>query len=98
MITQSCVDIWYAESGKDQQLDDLPAWSSPNSSCAAQFDQTGGYGEMTVIGKSVECDVVDDGNGNPYVFHRTDYCPPSCQNNMSSPECMACQTGGIRNV
>jgi hypothetical protein len=94
VITQACVDTWYAEAGKAQSLDDLPSWSSPNSSCAAKFDQSGGYGEMSVIGKSAECDVVDDGMGNPYVFHRTDYCPPSCQNNMSSPECMNCQTGG----
>jgi hypothetical protein len=94
MIMQSCVDVWYAEVGKDQALDDLPSWSSPNTECAAKFDSSGGYGEMTVIGKSAECDVVDDGHGNPYVFHRTDYCPPSCQNDTTSPECKSCQTGG----
>jgi hypothetical protein len=47
-----------------------------------------------VIGKSVECDVVDDGAGNPYVFHRTDYCPPSCQDTPDEPGCRECQTGG----
>jgi hypothetical protein len=76
-ITQSCLDVWYPQAGVDQKLPDLPAWSSNESACAAKFDQSGGYGEMSVIGKSIECDAVDDGMGHPYVFYRTDYCPPT---------------------
>jgi hypothetical protein len=76
------------------QLPDIPAWSSPETECAAKFVATGGYGEMSVIGKSIECDVVDDGKGNPYVFSRTDYCPPSCQSTPELEECMHCSTGG----
>jgi hypothetical protein len=47
-----------------------------------------------VLGQSIECDAVDDGEGHPYVFHRTDYCPPSCQGTPDTPECQACATGG----
>ena len=94
VIAQSCVDTWYPDAGTTQMLPDLPSWSSPDTACAAKFVQSGGYGEMSVIGKSAECDVVDDGHGNPYVFHRIDYCPPSCQQNPSAPECQGCATGG----
>jgi hypothetical protein len=94
MIMQTCVDVSYPNAGVDQALPDLPAWSSSNTQCAAEFDRIGGYGEMTVLGQSVECDAIDDGMGNPYVFHRTDYCPPSCQQTPDTPECRDCQTGG----
>ena len=93
-IMQHCEDLWYPTAGMDQTLPPLPAWSSANTACAAKFEQVGGYGEMTVIGKSIECDVVDDGKGNPYVFHRTDYCPPSCQDTPDSAACKDCRTGG----
>jgi hypothetical protein len=94
VVMQSCQDVWYPQSGVDQKLTDLPSWTSANTACAASFDKGGGYGEMSVIGKSVECDAIDDGKGQPYVFHRTDYCPPSCQNMPTDPACKDCQTGG----
>jgi hypothetical protein len=94
VVMQTCVDVWYPEAGQDLALDALPSWVSTDTDCGGQFDRGGGYGEMSVIGESIECDVVDDGMGNPYVFHRTDYCPPSCQATPTTPECMACQTGG----
>ena len=93
-VMQTCVDVWYPEAGQMLALPPLPSWVSSDTNCAAQFDSGGGYGEMTVIGESIECDKVDDGMGNPYVFHRTDYCPPSCQATPDTPECKACQTGG----
>jgi hypothetical protein len=94
VIMQQCMPVWYPEEGVDQALPALAAWSSPNAACARTFDTVGGYGEMTVLGESIECEAVDDGSGNPYVFHRTDYCPPSCQNTPNTPECRDCQTGG----
>ena len=96
VVMQTCVDTWYEKAGTDQKLDDLPAWvsSTSASACAVQFATNGGYGEMSVIGKSIECDAVDDGKGNPYVFHRTDYCKPTCRMTPDLPECRACQTGG----
>lgn len=93
-IMTSCVDVWYGEEGVDQELPDLPAWSSGTSSCARMFYRNGGYGEMSVIGESIECDVVDDGSGNPFVFHRTNYCAPTCLDTPNTPECMGCRTGG----
>jgi len=93
-VMQTCVDTWYPQASTDQSLPSLPGWVSTDTACAAQFEQSGGYGEMSVIGESIECDVVDDGKGNPYVFHRTDYCPPSCQSTPDTPECRVCQTGG----
>jgi len=93
-IMQACVDVWYPMAGVDQKLPDIPTWVTSDANCAKLFDQGGGYGEMSVIGKSAECDTVDDGHGNPYVFHRTDYCPPACQNTPTAPGCKDCQTGG----
>ena len=93
-IMQTCVDVWYPEARQDVALPALPSWVSSDTRCAGQFEQNGGYGEMSVIGKSIECDAVDDGKGQPYVFHRTDYCPPSCQNTPNTDACRACQTGG----
>lgn len=94
VVMQSCIDVWYPQAGMEQKLPDLPSWTSANTACSAKFDQGGGYGEMSVIGKSIECDAVDDGAGHPYVFHRTDYCPPSCQMTPNAPGCAGCQTGG----
>ncbi|MDH5676527.1 MAG: hypothetical protein OEZ06_30690 [Myxococcales bacterium] len=93
-IMQECVDVWYPEPGEVVELPALPSWSSPNSQCADEFDRSGGYGEMSVQGKSIQCDEVDDGSGNPYVFNRTNYCPPSCQDTPNAPACVDCKTGG----
>jgi hypothetical protein len=94
VIMQHCEEIAYMTAGVDQALPSLPGWSSSQTECARRFEESGGYGEMTVIGKSVDCDVVDDGAGKPFVFHRTDYCPPSCQATPDAPGCRECQTGG----
>jgi hypothetical protein len=94
VIHEACQDVWYEEAGVEQQLENFPGWNSTDFACAAKFDLEGGYGEMSVKGVSIECDEVDDGNDGAYVFHRTNYCPPSCQQNMNTPECINCVTGG----
>jgi hypothetical protein len=94
VLMQECVDIWYAEPGKAVPLPDLPGWSASDLACSQRFVQLGGYGEMSVIGKSSECDAVDDGKGQPYVFKRTSYCPPSCAATPGRAECVGCSTGG----
>jgi hypothetical protein len=96
VITQSCVDTWYPKAGVEMKLDDLPSWTSPASAsaCVAKFISDGGYGEMSVQGRSAECDDVDDGMGHPYVFQRTDYCKPTCPMTPDLPECVSCSTGG----
>jgi hypothetical protein len=94
VVMSSCVDIWYAQPGQEQALQNLPGWSSSDAACAKKFIELGGYGEMSVLGKSVECDAVDDGHGRPYVFKRTSYCLPTCSMTPERPECMGCSTGG----
>jgi hypothetical protein len=94
VIAKSCVETWYPEPGKTQTLPQLPGWASSDPVCSAQFDQTGGYGEMSVIGVSGECEKVDDGLGAPYVFQRGGYCPSSCSQTPTAPACQMCQSGG----
>src|SRR5206468_223158 len=64
MLAQTCIDIWYDTPGVLKELPTLPAWPKagdpPNGTCARQFADHGGYGEMTVKGLSVECEAVDD--------------------------------------
>ena len=95
VITQLCEqDIWYPKAGVDQSLAPLPSWSSENTECAGKFVQVGGYGEMSVIGRSIECEDIDDGHADPFIFYRTGYCPPSCVSTPDTPSCQACRSGG----
>jgi hypothetical protein len=94
VIHQVCTDVWYGEAGVTQDLGTFPGWNTTDSACSTKFDEEGGYGEMSVEGSSIECDEVGDGSGGAYVFHRTNYCPPSCQSTPTKPECVNCITGG----
>jgi hypothetical protein len=98
-LTKICVEQDYLQENVEQAFPDLGAWSSPDSACADKWSNSGGYGEMSVIGESVRCDKVDDGAGNAYVFNRVKYCPRKCENgaNASDPACQGCQTGGSGN-
>jgi hypothetical protein len=93
-VSKVCVEADYTTANMVQPFPDLPAWTSPNPSCAAQFASNGGYGEMSVIGESVRCDAIDDGMGNAKVFNRVQYCPLSCNSNPSGPGCAGCGQGG----
>ena len=92
-LMRSCVDVWYERAGEAQPLPDLPGWVSADRACAARFIDIGGYGEMSVRGRSVECEPVDDGEGGAYVFARTAYCGPECANS-DSEECQRCSASG----
>ncbi|MGD8859968.1 MAG: hypothetical protein PVI30_08140 [Myxococcales bacterium] len=94
VLTEQCVDIWYPDAGEPLELPPLPHWRSDDTACAKQFAETQGYGEMSVLGTSIECDEIDDGNGDPYVFLRTRYCSPTCMDTPDAPGCSGCQTGG----
>lgn len=96
-LVEVCVETWYEVAGVAQELPLLPAWSSPDSGCALAFQQYGGYGEMTVKGLSIECDPVDDGDGEPYAFDRRRYCPVICGSEPTLPECQNCAQGGSGN-
>lgn len=92
-MAQVCTEGWYAARDIEQAFPVLPGWSGSDPVCAQQFRDSGGYGEMTVQGLSVECETIDDG-GAPYVFNRVNYCPLSCNMTPDLPECAACMMGG----
>lgn len=93
-LMRTCFDVWYEKAGKTQSLPDLPGWVATDSTCAARFKSVGGYGEMSVRGKSEECDPVDDGKGKAYVFERTTYCRPDCNETPDAEECRDCSVSG----
>jgi hypothetical protein len=94
VVHAACQDVLYEVANVELELPDLPAWSSADSDCATDFLDNGGYGEMTVLGETFECDIVDDGNGEPFVFYRTSYCPASCNDTPDAEGCAQCRTGG----
>jgi hypothetical protein len=94
VLTQQCVEADYITANAVQPFPDIPAWSSTNTACAEAFATSGGYGEMSVKGKSVLCDTVDDGMGNPFVFNRVQYCSLACNTNPQMAGCANCMQGG----
>ena len=94
VLTKQCTTGFYPTKGQVTPFPDLASWTSSDASCATQFATTGGYGEMSVKGKSVLCEAVDDGNGNDYVFNRVQYCPLACNQNPQGPGCQNCSQGG----
>ena len=94
VVTRVCTgDFWYSTRDVTQELPPLPAWTSPDSTCARAFRDTGGYGEMSVLGLSVECDPIDEA-GSEYVFNRVNYCPIRCNADPTGPGCEGCMMGG----
>jgi hypothetical protein len=94
IIAESCVDTYYGTAGAVQELPELPPWTSTQTACIQAFQSTGGYGEMSVLGVSIECDAIDDGSGERRVFNRVGYCPARCNTMPDLPECMNCRMGG----
>lgn len=89
-----CTEGDYPKRNVVTKFPDLPPWKGNDSACAAQFAGSGGYGEMTVLGKDVRCDAIDDGAGKPEVFARVSYCSQKCGAMPSLPECATCQQNG----
>jgi hypothetical protein len=97
VLTTVCTEADYPTENVVQPFPDLPSWlatTPAETQCAMQFASSGGYGEMSVVGLSVECDEIDDGSGGPKVFNRVQYCPLSCNDNPTAPGCENCQAGG----
>ena len=92
VLAKTCTSTWYAKKNVKQALKELPSWTSSNASCIKSFTTTGGYGEMSVVGKSIECTVIDD-KGQALVFQRIKYCPLKCNTNPTLPECKNCGNG-----
>lgn len=93
-LMTSCVEAWYGRAGEAQSLPNLPGWASMDGACGQRFLDVGGYGEMSVHGLSAECDPVDDGHGEPYVFHRHAYCSPRCSETPDAEACKVCAVSG----
>lgn len=90
-IATICTEGDYASAHMTQELTKLPAWVTTTAaqvSCAEQFMKTGGYGEMDVDGLTVTCEKVKK------VFNRMNYCPLSCNETPTAPECQNCGDGG----
>jgi hypothetical protein len=95
ILTEVCVSGWYAVPNVTQELDPLAAWTGSDPACAAQFATSGGYGEMSVRGTTIDCETIDDGTGERYVFNRVNYCPLCCNTGeCSGAMCDACMMGG----
>lgn len=95
VVARVCTgEFWYDARNVEQTLPPLPSWVSTENACAQQFVSSGGYGEMSVIGLSIECDPIDDGSGDEYVFNRVNYCALDCDMRPTDPDCMNCGRGG----
>jgi hypothetical protein len=98
IMDKICVEADYPTENVEQTFPPLPGWTSTsaNTACAAKWQASGGYGEMTVQGESILCDKVDDGAGGSVVFNRVQYCPAKCENgqNPTDPECASCTQDG----
>ena len=89
VMARMCTSAWYPNAGARVTLPPLPAWTASDNACVRRFYNTGGYGEMTVVGVSVECDTVEE-----QVFNRVNYCPLTCSQNPQAPGCEQCMNGG----
>lgn len=92
-LSETCVETWYDERDVPQPLAPLPSWQGSSSLCAQRFQTVGGYGEMSVVGLSFECESIGS-EGAPVVFNRVKYCPASCRENPNAAECQNCGNGG----
>ena len=100
VVGESCTTAWYREAGVRQTLPLLPGWvnsSTEGRTCAERFRATGGYGEMSVRGVSSECQSIDNGMGQRYVFNRVTYCPSICNTMPNLEQCRNCGNGGSGN-
>lgn len=92
-------EAFYPEPNVEMPWPNLPAWIGADPACAQKWattpaGQSPGYGEMIVKGESVRCDKIDDGSGGDFVFNRIKYCPISCNDDPTTPDCQACQQSG----
>lgn len=93
VVARACTSAWYEEANVLQELPPLPSWSGEDPACATAFAASGGYGEMSVLGRSIECDDISN-DGEHYVFNRVSYCALDCNERPEDPDCVNCMQGG----
>lgn len=93
VLSKSCTETWYEHAGQTQTLEPLPGWTGNSAHCAQRFADVGGYGEMSVVGLSRECQEIGS-ESDPLVFNRLSYCPAVCTRNPDAPGCAGCTNGG----
>ncbi len=95
-VARVCTSGYYAEANVTQALPPLSGWLGTDTACAQAFLDEGGYGEMSVVGLTIDCEQIDDGAGGEYVFNRVTYCPSCCNDGScsSDPLCSMCGMGG----
>ncbi len=96
VVARTCTEAWYGTRNATQEFPPLPGWVTEDPACARRFVEGGGYGEMSVLGRTVDCEVIDDDRGGEYVFNRVPYCPLCCNDGScpSDPICPMCMMGG----
>lgn len=95
-LAQVCTSGYYADPNVMQTLDPLGPWLSSDSDCAQQFLDNGGYGEMSVVGVTIDCQNIG-GTDSPFVFNHIPYCPPCCGDSAGCSngfDCSTCSNGG----
>ncbi len=95
-VAQVCTTAYYADANAMQTLPPLGPWLSSDSACASSFLHNGGYGEMSVVGVTEDCQNIG-AMDHPYVFNRFPYCPSCCGDAAgcgSSFDCTTCSMGG----
>jgi hypothetical protein len=90
IVAQVCSASYYMTANAVQTWPPLPGWiSDPSASaCVAQFQASGGYGQMSVDGQSDQCELIDE------VFQTVTYCPTACNDPNPPAMCAMCQAGG----
>lgn len=91
VMASVCTEADYPMANAETGLPVLPAWATTTPAqiaCAEQAKTSGGYGEMTVDGKTVTCEVVQK------PFNRVGYCALDCDKRPTDPDCKNCMTGG----
>jgi hypothetical protein len=90
-IVTACAEDDAPQGGVVQTWAPVESWraaSAPALECARRFQDTGGYGEMSVSGQATGCGSVDR------VVNRVSYCPQRCNFNPSASGCETCGAGG----
>lgn len=92
-VGHSCTEGDYSQENVTQDFKALPYWEAkgdPQIACAQKFAATGGYGEMSVVGTTLLCDMLNK------PFNRVNYCPLKCNmaGHENDPDCKGCMAGG----